>query len=145
MSNSLTRIRPLDWWWTRPGFEIHKFVIVRGRDAIGVGIIERDLRNDVCSMVLGLLPGHRGKQFGSVAARLLVRKSFTEFNAIRVESSALSCNPASVQMQDGMIQEGTLKSRFLIDGERVDEMVFRLLRSEWERQIAERVAGTQRL
>jgi RimJ/RimL family protein N-acetyltransferase len=133
LASLLTRIGPLDWLWTKRGFEIHKYVVVRGEsEPIGVGVIERDLRNEVCSIVLGLLPEHRGRKLGSVAARLLLRKCFTEFAAARVESSALTSNPASIHMQDGMIYEGTLRDRFLLNGQRVDETIFRLLRSEWE-------------
>ena len=133
LASLLTRIGPLDWLWTKRGFEIHKYVVVRGEsEPIGVGVIERDLRNKVCSIVLGLLPEHRGRKLGSVSARLLLRKCFTEFGAARVESSALTSNPASINMQDGMIHEGTLRHRFMINGQRVDEMIFRLLPSEWE-------------
>jgi RimJ/RimL family protein N-acetyltransferase len=133
LASSLTRIRPLDGLWTKPGFEIHKCVVMRGEsEPIGVGVIERDLRNQVCSIVLGLLPEHRGSKLGSVTARILLRKCFTEFGAARVESSALTSNPASIHLQDGMIHEGTLRNRFQINGQRVDEMIFRLLRSEWE-------------
>lgn len=133
IASSLTRVGPLDWLWTKRGFQIHKFVVMRGEsEAIGVGVIERDLSSEVCSIVLGLLPEHRGRKLGSVSARILLRKCFTEFGAARAESYALSSNPASVHMQDGMIHEGTLRDRFLIDGQRVDEMIFRMLRSEWE-------------
>lgn len=133
LASSLTQIGLLDWLWTKRSFEIHKFVVMRGEsESIGVGIIERDLSNEVCSIVLGLLPEHRGHKLGSVSARLLLRKCFTDFGAARVESAALTSNPASVLMQDGMIYEGTLRDRFLLNGRRVDEMIFRLLRSEWE-------------
>jgi len=133
LASSLTRIGPLDWLWTKRGFEIHKYVVLRGEsESIGVGVIERDLSSEVCSIVLGLLPEHRGQKLGSVSARLLLRKCFTEFGAARVESSALTSNAASILMQDGMIHEGTLRDRFMINGQRVDEMIFRLLRSEWE-------------
>ncbi|MBZ5508691.1 MAG: GNAT family N-acetyltransferase [Acidobacteriia bacterium] len=139
IASSLTRIGPLDWLWIRRGFEIHKFVLIRGEsESIGVGVIERDLSNRVCAIVLGLLPEYRGCRLGPVSARILLRKCFTEFDAARVESSALTSNPASIHMQDGMVHEGTLRDRFLIDGQRVDEMLFRLLRSEWESGVLDR-------
>jgi RimJ/RimL family protein N-acetyltransferase len=99
-----------------------------------VAVIEEDLANNVCFIELALLELYRGQRLGSVAARMLTRKCFEELDARRVESSALSSNPASVHMQDEMTLEGTLKSRFVIDGEVIDELLFGCLRRDWEIQ-----------
>jgi len=131
----VTKAAALDRLWNRGDVRIHKLLVRLGNAAfIGVAYIEEDRRNGACFIAMGLLPEFRGRRLGSVTARLLLRKSFAELNARRVESSALSSNPASITMQDGMILEGTLKGRFIIDGREVDELLFRLLRSEWESQ-----------
>lgn len=110
---------------------IHKFLVRLGEKRIGVAAIEHDEKNGVSFIVLGLLEEFRGRKLGTVASRLLLRHCFTELNARRVETTALSSNPASIQMQDGMIHEGTLVGRFMIDDAPVDELLFRLMRSEW--------------
>jgi RimJ/RimL family protein N-acetyltransferase len=118
---------------------VHRFFIYYGETRVGVADIHHDVPNRVCTLILGLLEDHRRKKIGSIASRLMVRKSFTELDARRVESSTLSSNTASLEMQDGMIEEGRLLQRVQIRGEAHDEVLFRLLRPEWERQLAERL------
>ena len=140
------RIPPwLDRVWVRLFGEsgqwvCHRFVIRLGERAIGVADIHEDRPNAVCFLVLGLLPEHRGKMLGTVAAHLMIRKSFEELGARRVESTAIASNEASLRMQDGMIQEGVLKDRCVVGSKTYDEVLFRLLRSEWEEQLATRRA-----
>jgi RimJ/RimL family protein N-acetyltransferase len=110
-----------------------KFVItLDGQENIGVAAIALDRPNAVCCIELGLLPRFRGQGFGGTAGRLLIRKCFVEFAARRVESTALSTNPASINMRDWMRHEATLKARFLIDGQEVDELMYKIMRPEWE-------------
>jgi RimJ/RimL family protein N-acetyltransferase len=110
-----------------------KFLIaLEGGERIGVASVLLDKPNACCSIELGLLPQYRNQRFGSTAGRLLIRKCFVEFSARRVEGSALSTNPASVQMRDWMSHEGTMHSRFLIDGQEVHELIFGITRARWE-------------
>jgi RimJ/RimL family protein N-acetyltransferase len=119
-------------------WKCHGFVIMLADEAIGVADIHQDRPNAVCFLVLGLLPRHRGRRLGTVAARIMLRKCFSELGARRVESSVISSNTASLQMQDGMIQEGVLRQRCLVDSRVYDEILFRLLKSEWEQHNVER-------
>jgi RimJ/RimL family protein N-acetyltransferase len=110
----------------------HRFTIMLADEPIGVADIHQDRDNAVCFLVLGLLAQYRGRKLGTVAARMMLRKCFTELGARRVESSVISSNAASLHMQDGMIQEGVLKKRCLVGSEVFDEILFRLLKTEWE-------------
>ncbi len=123
------------------GWHTHQFLIRLGPDKyIGIGDIHEDKANQVCNLSIGILPEYRGQKLGSIATRAMIRKSFMDLNARRVESSALSSNPASLKMNDRMIQEGVLKDRVLIKmydwgvPQAADEVVFRLLRHEWLEQ-----------
>jgi RimJ/RimL family protein N-acetyltransferase len=116
-------------------WECHRFVIEIAGKSIGVADIHEDRPNSVCFLVLGLLPKYRGKKLGTVAARLMLRKSFEDLGARRVESSVISSNTASLRMRDGMIQEGILKDRCVVGSKTYDEVLFRLLKSEWENQL----------
>lgn len=119
-------------------WKCHRFIIDMSGERIGVADIHEDRPNAVCFLVLGLLPLYRGRKYGTVVARLMLRKSFEELRARRVESSVISSNAASLRMQDGMIQEGILKDRCRVGSQTYDEVLFRLLRSEWEKQLIER-------
>jgi GNAT superfamily N-acetyltransferase len=120
----------------------HGFVARMGAKDIGVADIYEDVGNRTCMIEVALLPEFRGQKFGSVVGRLLIRKCFTELNAYRVESTALSTNDASMKMHDGMIAEGILKDRYTVHGQPVSEHWFRLLRPEWDAQIAARKSMT---
>jgi RimJ/RimL family protein N-acetyltransferase len=119
-------------------WKCHRFVISMAGKNIGVADIHEDRPNAVCFLVLGLLPEYRGKKLGTVAARLMLRKCFEDLGARRVESSVISSNAASLRMQDGMIQEGVLKDRCVVGPQTYDEVLFRLLRTEWEGHLMER-------
>ena len=117
---------------------VHSYLIRYGPTAVGAADIYEDRPHQVCTLVLGLLPSYRGKGIGTIAGRCLLRESFTKLKARRVESSAISSNRASLAMQDGMIEEARFVERFLIRGQLYDEVRFRLLRREWDDQLADR-------
>lgn len=101
---------------------------------IGVGTIYSDYYRTTCMIEVSMLPQYRGQKLGSVVGRLLIRYCFEHIRAHRVESTALSTNEASMRMHDGMIEEGTLKDRYLVNHKWIDERWFRILRQEWEAQ-----------
>lgn len=111
----------------------HPFLIQSDDHSKVFGVLDiyQDRRSRTCSITVGILPEHRGKKIGSIATRAAIRYSFEKLDALRVESTALSSNPASINMNDRMIHEGTLKERYLIEGEPVDEHMYRLLKAEW--------------
>jgi hypothetical protein len=119
------------------GWKRHKLIVKLGdRADIGIGDIWQDAPNGVCLLDCSLLSDFRGRGLGSVATRMMIRKCFTELGARRVEASALSSNPRSLKMNDRMVPEGVLKERYVIRGQPVDEHLFRLLKSEWQAQLA---------
>jgi len=114
-----------------------KFVITLDTTPMGFGAIFIDKPNAVCCIELGLLPQYRGQGYGGIAGRLLISKCFTKYGARLVESLALSTNLRSIGMVDWMTLEGTLKARYLIDGQEVDELIYKITKSEWELQRVE--------
>ena len=121
--------------WRATEKRLHKFVVRLGTDKhIGVAVIEQDLKQHVCFLILGLLPVYRGKKLGSVTARLLLRKCFEDLRARRVESSALSSNLPSMNMQDSMKLEGRLEAKYIFDGQVLDELIFAKMRGDWKRE-----------
>ena len=109
-----------------------KSIITLDRAQIGFGAIFIDKPNAVCCMELGLLPQYRGQGYGGIAGRLLISKCFTKYGARLVESLTLSTNLRSIGMVDWMTLEGRLEARYLIDGQEVDELIYKITKSEWE-------------
>jgi RimJ/RimL family protein N-acetyltransferase len=110
-----------------------KFVISLDElESIGVAAAAIDFKNAICYIELGILPEFRRQRFGSAAGKLLIRKCFVEYGARRVEASALSTNAASVRMRDWTILEGVIKSRYIIAGQEVDELLYGITRDRWE-------------
>lgn len=115
--------------------EWRKFVITLDLMKIGVGAIAIDKRNKVCCLELGLLPSFRGQGYGGIAGRQLISKCFTEYGARLVESFTLSTNLRSIGMVDWMTLEARLGARYLIDGQEVDVLVYKITKDEWERLV----------
>lgn len=109
-----------------------KFVITLDSGQIGFGAIFIDKPNALCCIELGLLPQYRGQGYGGIAGRLLIGRCFTDYGARLVESLALSTNLRSVGMVDWMTLEARLEGRYLIDGQEVDELIFKITKSEWQ-------------
>jgi hypothetical protein len=119
-----------------PGWRRHCFIVrLGGRADIGVGEIWQDTSNGVCILVAAMLPGYRRQKLGSIATRMMIRKSFTDLGARRVESSALSTNSPAIHMNDRMVLEGTLKGRWIIRGAPTDENLYRITKEEWLAQL----------
>jgi hypothetical protein len=123
------KIDSVDW-------KLHRYVVsLGGRVNIGVCEIWQDTDNATCKLIVAMLAEYRGQKLGSVAARLMLRKSFQELGARRVESSALATNPYSLRMNDGLIEEGILRGRWIVRGKPCDEYLYRLTKEEWLAQI----------
>jgi hypothetical protein len=119
-----------------PGWRRHCFIVrLGGRADIGVGEMWQDTSNGVCILVAAMLPGYRRQKLGSIATRMMIRKSFTDLGARRVESSALSTNSPAIHMNDRMVLEGTLKGRWIIRGAPTDENLYRITKEEWLAQL----------
>jgi len=63
---------------------------------------------------------------------LLLSKCFTQYGARLVESLALSTNLRSIGMVDWMTLEARLEAQYLIDGQEVDELIYKITKSDWE-------------
>ena len=117
----------------------YSFLIKLGsKKVIGVGDVYHDVPNSSCSLTAAILPEFRGRQLGSVATRVMIRFCFSDLKANRVESTALSSNPASLRMNDRMVEEGILRERYLVGETYVDVHCYRLLKAEWLNQVQRR-------
>lgn len=81
----------------------------------------------------GIGEAWQGVGWGTAAVQLLIREVFSSSRLQRLYALIHVENAASRQVaeRNGMRLEGTLRQHFLIQGVRVDECVYGLLRSEW--------------
>jgi RimJ/RimL family protein N-acetyltransferase len=79
-------------------------------------------------------PEYRGKGYGTDALRLTVNYAFRELNMYRVSLSFYSYNLRArhVYEKAGFVHEGVRRGALQRDGQRYDEIMMGLLRSEWE-------------
>jgi RimJ/RimL family protein N-acetyltransferase len=85
---------------------------------IGLGLGERD---------------YRGRGYGTDAMRVLLRYLFTELNLHRASLTVFAYNPRAIRSYEkaGFTIEGRLRQTLHRDGQRYDEWVMGVLRSEW--------------
>ncbi|HEV2704562.1 MAG TPA: GNAT family protein [Pyrinomonadaceae bacterium] len=82
-----------------------------------------------------LAESHQGQGLGTRAVRLLVDKLFRETDLHRIFATVSVENEPSCRLlaRLGFAREGTLREHYLIQGRRIDEAVYGLLRHEWKR------------
>ncbi len=85
-----------------------------------------------------IAPDHQCKGFGSEAVIAVLSMLFNHLNKHRVFASVDPCNQASMNLlkKIGMRQEAHFRKSLFWRGEWVDDVVFAVLRSEWnEKQV----------
>jgi ribosomal-protein-alanine N-acetyltransferase len=75
----------------------------------------------------------QGKGLGTAAVGVFVDKLFRETNLVRLMAMISTENVPSWRLVErlGFVREGMLRQHYVIQGQRVDEYVYGLLRSEW--------------
>ncbi len=76
---------------------------------------------------------YHGRGFGTRAVSLLVDKIFRETNLHRIYAMVSVENEPSIRLLTrlGFAREGMMREHYLIQGRRIDEIIFGLLRHEW--------------
>ncbi|HEX8853038.1 MAG TPA: GNAT family protein [Pyrinomonadaceae bacterium] len=79
---------------------------------------------------------HQGRGLGTRSVRLLIEKLFRETDLHRIFATVSIENEPSCRLLErlGFAREGTLREHYLIQGRRIDEAVYGLLRHEWEQK-----------
>jgi len=106
-----------------------------GRPIGNTGLHNISVRNH--NATFGIAIGEKdywSKGFGTEAARLLVNYGFEQLNLRRINSSAIAFNERSVRMHKrvGFKEEGRRRECIFKNGKLQDEVVFGILREEWQ-------------
>jgi RimJ/RimL family protein N-acetyltransferase len=118
-------------------FEAKEFVIEK-RDGSKIGFI--------CHFTLvhpagnrleigySLVPGERGKGYGTEAVKIMVDYLFLSKDIMRIQALTDVRNVASQKALEkaGFIREGTLRKGFFCRGEWTDDFLYSILREEWK-------------
>jgi RimJ/RimL family protein N-acetyltransferase len=97
------------------------------------GINSKD-RVGICGIVIGEKEFH-GKGYGTEAMKLLVDYGFNTLNLNRIELSTFAFNTRAHEsyLKVGFIEEGRKRQAIFKNGEYHDEIIFSILRSEWDK------------
>jgi len=84
---------------------------------------------------------YRGKGYGTDAMRVLVGYAFRELDLHRLSLSVFSYNLPAIRCYEkvGFVREVVKRAALYRDGQRYDELIMGLLRSDWEAQRARQV------
>jgi RimJ/RimL family protein N-acetyltransferase len=79
-------------------------------------------------------PDHHGQGYATEGARAFMRLGFEGLDLHRATASCDARNEASIRVMErlGMRREACFREAFLTDGVWSDELVYAILRSEWE-------------
>ncbi|MCX5168265.1 GNAT family N-acetyltransferase [Streptomyces antibioticus] len=93
-----------------------------------------DNHNRSAHIGLGLLPGARGKGYGTEVVAVLCHYGFVVRGLHRLQIETLSDNPAMLRSaeRNGFVREGVLRSSAWVMGEFLDEVLLGLLAQDWK-------------
>ena len=117
-------------------FRHFSIILKNSGDHIGNAVVfeisDHDRR---CRWGIRLGPEYHRQGYGSETARLIFHYVFENLNMRRLVSGANGRNTVSMQFHDslGFELEGRLRGHRLIEGETFDELVYGLMREEYER------------
>jgi RimJ/RimL family protein N-acetyltransferase len=119
---------------------LHFAVVSDGEVVGGVGgALKDDIHAGTAE--LGWWIGHRfwGNGIATVAVRRLIRYSFEDLEMDRVEAGVMRRNPASARVAEkaGFDLEGVAKQAYLKNGERIDRLLFGLVKTDWSGNTSE--------
>ncbi len=124
---------------TEPETPEHVWLAVQERgdergEPIGTcGLWHVDLHNGTGHLGIQLAPSVRGRGLGTDVVRVLCHYAFVVRGLHRLGLETLGTNLAmrTVATRAGFVEEGRIREAAYLLGERVDEVTYGLLRSEW--------------
>lgn len=117
-----------------------KSFIIEKKDGVRIGVINHfnviwDGVGKLLTIAYCLLPVERGKGYCTEAARIMVDYLFLKMDIPCIQATTHIKNVASQRVLEkvGFRKEGVMRKRFFIQGSWQDQVVFSILREEWEK------------
>lgn len=111
-----------------------RWMVARGDEIIGtVSVSNVSWGMGYAEIGYMLAASHHGQGLGTRAVSLLVDKLFGETDLQRLYALVAAENTPSCRLLErlGFAREGLMREHYVIQGARVDEVVYGLLRREW--------------
>lgn len=111
-----------------------RWMIERDGELIGtIALHNIAWRNGYAELGYMLAAAHQGQGLGTEAVRLTINHVFNNSDLRRLFATISAANAASIALVErlGFTREGVLREHYLIQGKYHDEVVYGLLKSEW--------------
>lgn len=118
----------------RPGYNEYRWIVELRGAAIGtVAASNISWGMGYAEVNYMMSDEYHGQGFGTRSVALLVEKLFRETDLSRLFATISVENTASIKLVErlGFTLEGQMRQHYLIQGRRVDELIYGLLRHEW--------------
>jgi len=111
-----------------------QFAITMGRKVIGSIGLKIEPQHGTAELKFSIGAEHRARGIATEAVKAVLEYGFVGLGLSKIHARADGGNSGVVQMYAklGMIQEGLLRGQRLRGEERIDEVIYGVLRSEWE-------------
>jgi RimJ/RimL family protein N-acetyltransferase len=105
------------------------------KDGTKIGIIQHFKAGDQVEIGYVLVPGERGKGYGSEAVQIMVDYLFLHKNIVRIQAMTHTANIASQRVLEkaGFRKEGIIRKALFSRGVWRDTAMFSILREEWKK------------
>ena len=109
------------------------FVITVSDEVIGDVALQVDESDEIANLGYAVARTHWGRGIATEAARAIVEHGFRAWDLKKIHARADPRNVASVRVLQAipMVHEGTLRQHHVRRGERVDRVLYGVLRHEW--------------
>lgn len=116
--------------------EMYQFFFRYQSDLVGSATL-KDINHKMAYGEIGyeVVGKHQGKGIGAQAVGQFVSKIFSETKLRRIIAYVAEDNIASCRLLQklGFVREGVLREHYIINGKPTNEILFALMRSDWER------------
>lgn len=112
----------------------HNEYFVQKKDGTRIGVVVHFKAGDQVGIGYMLVPGERGKGYGSEAVQIIVDYLFLHKNIVRIQAETHTANMASQRVLEkaGFTKEGVIRKTFFSRGVWRDTAMFSILRDEWK-------------
>ena len=117
-----------------PSHMEYRWMVMRNGQAVGTVSLSRpSWRMGYAEIGYMLGEAFQGQGLGTASVRLFVESLFAETKLERLTATICDDNVPSWRLIErlGFLREGLLRQHYIIQGRRVDEYIYGLLRSEW--------------
>lgn len=112
-----------------------QWFLIQKKDGTRIGYIAHFKSKGCIAIGYMLVPGERGKGYGSEAVQIMVDYVFLHKDTVRIQAETHPENIASQQVlvKAGFRKEGVIRSSFFSRGVYRDTAMYSILRSEWQK------------